>query len=136
MKQHNKEKGFTLLEAMIAILVLTIGIVAVLQIFPLALSIEKASQMRTQAIELAQEKIEEKTSKSYWDIPTGTSTEAELSSPFEDFSRETKVSFVDSDFQESPSDTGLKKIEVTVSWEFPLRIGEKQVKITTLITEK
>lgn len=128
--------GFTILEAMIAISILVIGIVAVLQIFPLALNIEKLNQMETQAVFLAQEKIEEKASWSYQDIQVTTETENSLPSPFERFSRETKVIYVDSNLATTTSDLGLKKIEVTVQWQSPLRLGEKSVNLITLIAEK
>lgn len=136
MRQDNKEKGFTFLEAMIAILVLTIGIVAVLQVFSLALSLEKSNQMRTQATFLSQEKTEEISSQAYGDIVTGTEIEDPLSSPFEKFSRETKISYLDANLQETTIDTGLKKIEVIVWWKSPLRIGEKNVKLVSLITKR
>ena len=46
--------GFTLIEAMLAMLVLTIGIVVVLQVFPLGFDIGKSSQIKSQAALLAQ----------------------------------------------------------------------------------
>lgn len=131
-----QERGFTFLEVMVAVLILTIGIVAVLQIFPVGLNVERTSQMTTQGSLLAQEKIEEFTSKAYQDVPVGTETEGSLTSPFEKFSRETKITYVNADLQETGSNTGLKKIEVTVSWLSPLRIGDKEVKLITLIAEK
>lgn len=130
------DKGFTLLEVMVAILVLTIGIVAVLQVFPLALNIEKLSQMETQGMLLCQEKIEEIISKAYQDVAVGIEIEDPLSSPFKEFSRETKISYVDSNLATTTSDLGLKKIEVMVWWKSPLKMGEKNVKITSLIAEK
>jgi len=128
--------GFTFLEVIIAISILTIGIVAVLQILPLALNIGKLNQMETQAAFLAQEKIEEKISIAYQDIQVTTETEDSLPSPFERFSRETKIIYVDSDLAATTSDLGLKKIEVTVRWRSPLRIREKNVNLITLIAEK
>ena len=128
--------GFTFLEVIIAISVLIIGILATLQIFPLALNIEKLNQMETQAIFLAQEKIEEKISRAYQDIQIITETEDPLSSPYERFSRETKVIYVDSDLATTSSNLGLKKIEVTVRWRSSLRIREKSVNLITLIAEK
>lgn len=124
-------KGFTFLEAIIAILVLTMAIVIVLQIFPLALNIERSSQKRTQGIELAQGKIEILNSKSYPDILIGTFNEPQLDSPFESFSRETKITHVDSNLQQSPSNTGLKKIEIIVCWG-----SGKNVKLISLIAER
>ena len=128
--------GFTFLEAIIAISVLIIGILAVLQVFPLALNIEKLNQMETQAVFLAQEKIEEKTSRAYQDLEITTETEGSLPSPFERFSRETKIIYVDSDLADTTLDLGLKKIEVTVQWQSPLRLREKSVNLITLIAEK
>jgi len=128
--------GFTFLEVIIAISVLIIGIVATLQVFPLALNIEKLNQMETQAIFLAQEKIEEKISNPYQDIEVITEIEDSLPSPFEKFSRETKIIYVDSDLATTTPDLGFKKIEVTVRWRSPLRIKEKSVNLITLIAEK
>lgn len=136
MKLNKKDAGFTFLEVMVAILVLTIGIVAVLQIFPVGFSVEKASQMRTQGSLLAQEKIEEFTAKAYQSLAVGIVTEAVLPSPFEKFSRETKINYVDAGLQEAGSDTGLKKIEITVFWPSSLSIGDKEVKLITLVAEK
>ena len=128
--------GFTFLEVIIAISVLIIGILAVLQVFPLALNIEKLNQMETQAVFLAQEKIEEKISRTYQDVQITTEIEDSLPSPFERFSRETKIVYVDSDLADATLDLGLKKIEVTVQWQFPLRLREKSVNLITLIAEK
>jgi len=128
--------GFTFLEVIIAISVLIIGILAVLQVFPLALNIEKLNQMETQAVFLAQEKIEEKISRTYQDVQITTEIEDSLPSPFERFSRETKIVYVDSDLATTTSDLGLKKIEITVRWQSPLRLREKSVNLITLITEK
>ncbi|MBZ9572722.1 hypothetical protein KJA17_00800 [Patescibacteria group bacterium] len=134
--QQFSNAGFTFLEAVVAILVLTLGIVAVLQVFPLALNIEKLSQMETQGTLLCQEKMEEITSRVYQDVAVGIETEDPLSSPFEKFSREAKISYVNSNLATTTSDLGLKKIEVTVWWKSPLKIGEKNVKIINLITKK
>lgn len=132
----NIHNGFTLLEVMIAILILTIGIVIVLQIFPLGFSVEKGSQMKSQAVLLAQEKIEVINSKAYQDIVVATTSEDSLASPFERFSRQTEISYVDADLQPSLADTGLKKIEVTVSWKSSLPLGGKTVTLITLVAEK
>ncbi|MCD6232917.1 hypothetical protein J7J81_00830 [bacterium] len=128
--------GFTLLETMIAILVLIMGILVVLQLYPLGLGIEMANQMENQAIFLCQEKIEETDAKAYNDIVIGSVVEDPLPSPFERFKRETKINYVDSDLEASTSDTGLKKIEVIVSWPSPLKVEEKSVALSTLIAAR
>ena len=128
--------GFTFLEVIVAISILAIGIVAILQIFPLALNIEKLNQMETQAVFLAQEKVEEEKSKAYQDIQIATEIEDSLPSPFEKFSRETRITYVDSDLVATTSDLGLKKIEVEVRWQSPLKLREDKVNISGLVAER
>lgn len=120
-----------------AILVLSLGIVCVLQIFPLALNVGGSNQAEAQAVFLAQAKMEEMTSKSYQDIICcQTVVENSLAVPFERFSRETTVNYVDSDLATSSSDLGLKRIEVVVSWQSMLRINDKKVEMLTLIVKR
>ena len=135
-KQHPLYKGFTLIEVMIAILILLDGVLVVLQLFPLGYGVEQANQMKNQAVFLCQEKIETMISEPYKDIAVGTIDENPMASPFQRFERETKVSYVDSNLNESTSDIGLKKIEVTVSWQSPLRVERKNVQFVTLIAER
>jgi len=127
--------GFTFLEAMIAIAVLLTGIVAILQVFPLAFSIERSNQMKTKAAMLVQEKIEEVNSQAYQNISIGNEIEDPLPSPFEKFSRETTISYVDSELQDSVNDVGLKKIEIIISWESFLKLGENSLEVVSLATE-
>jgi len=130
------ENGFTIIEAMTAVFVLTLAIGSVLCLFPLSLQNQKFSEMKTIASQLAQAKMEEVTSFSYGDIIVGTTTESSLDSPFTSCSRQLIVNYVDSDLLVSISDTGLKKIEITVFWDSSLAISDKNVKIISLIAEK
>ena len=130
------QQGFTYLEAIIAILVITIGIVAILQIFPLASVVEMSNRLETQATFLCQEKMETINSMAYQDITIGTETEDPLAAPFEKFSRETTVIYVDSDLEQSAGDTGLKKITIRTWWQSLLKVEEKEVQIITLIAER
>ena len=131
-------EGFTLIELAVAIFILAVAITAVLGIFPLGLQIVKFSETATVATHLANAKIEEVISTPYKEIPLGTTTEPALPAPFQGYARETRVSYVDPslNFQESGGDTGIKKIEITVSWKSSLKISNKNIKITTLISEK
>lgn len=131
-----KQTGFTLIESLIALAIIGIGLVIVLQVFPAGFSVEKNSQLETQATLCAQEKIESLLSKSFSELIIGTETENLLPIPFEKFSRTTKISFIDSSLQESIPATTFKKIETTVSWKSPLKIGNKEVKLMTLFAEK
>lgn len=130
------ESGFTIIEAMTAVFVLTLAIGSVLCLFPISLQNQKFSEMRTIASQLAQAKMEEVISFSYGDIAVGTTTESQLDSPFASYSRQIAINYVDSNFLVSGSDTGLKKIEITVSWNSSLSVFDKNVKIISLIAEK
>ncbi len=119
-----------------AIGVITIGLVAVLQVFPAGFSMEKYSQLETQAVLASQEKLEALLAESFSALAVGTIVENSLAFPYERFSRTTKVSFIDANLNESANPTALKKIEVTVSWKSPLKIETKQTKLMTLVAEK
>ncbi|MCD6270220.1 prepilin-type N-terminal cleavage/methylation domain-containing protein [bacterium] len=134
-RMGKKNFGFTLIESMIAIFIIAVGLTAVLQSFSVSLNIGSYSQKKSQAVLLAQEKIEEISAKSYHDIALGTTTEAALPSPFSAFSRTTKVAWVDSNLNETSSDTGLKKVEITVSWNSLFWKKNNEVKLFTLIAK-
>jgi len=137
MIKHNK--GFSLIESLIAVFIFSVGIVAVLQIFPLGTYIQKTAQLSSTALVLSQEKMEETISLSYSDILTGTSAEDYGSnSDFPSFRRLTEINYFDPNNPSviPGSDLGIKKIEITVSWKSHLGILEKEVKIATLITKK
>ncbi|MGC9031570.1 MAG: type IV pilus modification PilV family protein [Minisyncoccia bacterium] len=127
--------GFTILEALIAISVLTLGIVFVIYIFPVALNLEENNKIKTQSIFLASEKMEELFSKSYKDVSIGTTTESSLDFPFEKFSRQTRITFIDKNFSEISQDKGLKKIEITVFYNTPFKM-RKITEIKSLITDR
>jgi len=68
MKTSIFSKGFTLIELLVAIFILTVGISAVLAMFPLGLQVVKSSKMTAIGAQLGQEKIEEIISKPYADF--------------------------------------------------------------------
>lgn len=129
-------KGFTILETMVAILILIIGITAVLQLFPLCTNIQKSNEMKNQAIFLAQEKMEEEIFQTYKNIQVGTVIESSISSPYERFSRETKITYLDSDLEEVELDLGLKKIEIIVQWKSVLKLAQASISIVNLAAER
>ncbi len=129
--------GFTLLEAMIAIFVITVGIVAVLQAFPLSMQVQNSAKMATVAAQLGQEKIEEIIAKSYADI--SSEAETTLNSPFESYSRKVEVTCFDPNGESSSPncpDTGVKKVKVIVSWKSPPGVTKKSFEIATLISKR
>lgn len=136
MKKNLFLKGFTLLEAVIAVFILTIGIIGVFQAFPLSIQTEKTAKMDTIAAQLAQEKIEEILSKSFNEISSEATTT--LNIPFQAFSRSVEVSCYDPNGSLPPNcpDTGIKKITVTVLWKSFLGISEKKFKISTFFSKR
>jgi len=138
--------GFTIIEAMVAVFILTVGLIGVSQLFPLSLSLNQSSKMTTQGTQFVKSKIEEITAKSYEEIRCTASLppceEIENQIPENpSFKRETKIKFADpmNNLQEpSPptTETGLKKIEVIVSWHSPILISEESVSTITLITKR
>ena len=133
------KKGFTLIELLIAIFVLAVGIVAVLEMFPLGTYVQKSAQMGTLASELCQEKMEEIISESYNNILPGVNEEPYgFNSSLPSFKRKTEVNYFDPNNPQVPpdQDLGIKKIEVTVFWKSPLGINEKEIKLATLISKR
>jgi len=138
-EQKNKLlTGFTLIESLVAIFVLSVGILAVLAIFPLGIKIINSSKMSATGIQLGQEKIEEIISLSYEAISIEENIEAELPPPFSCYRRETRITYVDPllNLQEVGTDKGVKKVEVTVSWQPSLMINRKSIELTTIISQK
>jgi len=129
-------KGFTILETMVAILILTIGIIAVLQVFPLCSNIQKSNEMENQAIFLAQERMEQEIFKTYKNIQVETIIEDSLASPYERFSRETKITYVDSNLEEIGLDSGFKKIEIIVEWSSIFKLKQSNISIFNLAAER
>ncbi len=132
-------KAFTLIELLIAIFVLSVGIVAVLEAFPLGTHVQKSAQMTTLALQLTQAKMEETISQSYAEIAIGTIEESYGSiANFPSYKRKTEINYFDPDNPEVPpaEDLEIKKIEITVFWRSPLGVSEKEVKIASLIAKR
>lgn len=148
LKIFKKEKisAFTIIESLVAIFIVTVGFVTVTQIFPLNLKVDKSSEMKTKAIQLAQGKIEELNSKSYDEVncagvaPPCTETENQTPEDAQ-FKRVTSIKFTDpqNSFQEpSPTstDTEIKKIGITIYWNSATGSGQDSINISTLISRR
>lgn len=131
-----KSKAFTLTETIIAAAVLGIAIIAIMQVFPVGVKTAALSRQTTVAINLGQEVLEETTSQVFDDINAiaKTRVNADPGSPYYDYYKQVDVTFVDANMQDSGTDTGLKKVTVTIFW--PDSGGEKQVSLPTLISRK
>ncbi|MCX6759979.1 MAG: hypothetical protein NTW46_01390, partial [Candidatus Nealsonbacteria bacterium] len=113
----------------------SVGICGVLVIFPLSLKIIQSSNLATKAVGLAQEKIEDISSNDYDSVPVGTANE-NLTGPFDMLTRQITANYVDpaNGMIVSQTDTGIKKITVTISWSSLLSVGQQNITINDLIS--
>ncbi len=130
-------RGFSIIEAMVAITVLLVGIVAITAFFPTSLKIIGDSEATTTATNLIMAKIEEVQALPYQSIVVGEfESKHRLSSNGEDylyyFQRSTTITYLDQNLNESVSDVGFKKISVTVYWISALGGKEKSITINTI----
>ncbi|PIT93929.1 hypothetical protein COU00_01695 [Candidatus Falkowbacteria bacterium CG10_big_fil_rev_8_21_14_0_10_43_11] len=135
-----KSNGFTLIEVMVSIAIITIAFFAIVNFFPASLKINEKAQNLTTAAYLAQAGIEQSLSLGYEPLGTGTvETKDRLSADIADFRyrfyRQTTVAYIDNNLADSVSDTGLKKITSVVYWQNPMELIERQYAITTLLSK-
>lgn len=114
--------GFTLIEVVIALLVLTVGIVGVLTVLPVALKASKRAMNMIQAPFFAQEKLEELKRDGYDALQE--ITETACSNP--------KFSYT-VDVVDEASPPNLRKVTVTISWSEGNQDYDEE--FTTLITK-
>jgi len=123
------ERGASLIELMIALVVLSLGILAVAQLFPAGARAQLSDRMMTSGTYYAQQKLEELNRLTWADPalangrhPGGTATEAMGASG--KWRRHYDVSTLP-----APLDN-LKKVTVTVAWTF---MGNRSVQSTTYL---
>jgi prepilin-type N-terminal cleavage/methylation domain-containing protein len=109
----DRKKGFSLLELIIAIAVLAIGLVGVLQVFPIGLRLSQRAGMITKASFLAQNKMEDIKLAGFGAI-TEVPSKIALSGRDGDFEWVVKIDNVSLEGVESISN--MRKIIVTVTW--------------------
>ncbi len=132
-----QKEGITLIEIMIAITVLSIGILGLLQAFPRGSAANRAVELSVAANQLAQEKLESFAALAYEDIAAGTlengvRVSPDSQSPFYHFLRTTTVALLDANLAEAQTDLGLKKITVTVEWPYPIGGGTGRTALLTV----
>ena len=125
MRTVSDQSGFTFVEAVIAIVVIGIGLVGLTTIFANSAQNVAGIDQSVTATYLASERLEQLISNrhagGYNTVAVGTTTEASVAG-FAGFSRVTTIQFVQpsgSIFDVVQSDAGYKKIQVTVSWVAP-----------------
>lgn len=131
--------GFTLIEIVIAISIFSIGVIAVLNLFPKGLRLSQESKELSVATNLAQEKIEEYLAKNYDEIPTGiieakSRVDNDPNSQFYAYQRTVESAFIDSDLNDSISNIDFKKIVVTIYWIEKSK--EKNIQLIRLLNKR
>ena len=123
-------KGFSLLELIIAIAVLAVGLVGVLQIFPIGLRASQRAGMMTKAAFLAQNKIED-VKLAGFDAITELPPKIPLSGKDGDFEWNIKIDDVNLEGVENTSE--MRKVTVILTW--PERNTTRSKDFITYVTK-
>ncbi|MEW6408719.1 MAG: prepilin-type N-terminal cleavage/methylation domain-containing protein [Nitrospirota bacterium] len=135
----NNEKGFSLIEMIITVIIVGIVATGFYMMFMTGLSKGADPVQIAQAVEFAQQRIERliamKMRLGYTDIAlnVGEGTWTALPSPYEKFEEKIDIAYVDSNLVNptySGSDTGYKLIQVTVRWG-----GSYNVRLVAVVTD-
>ena len=137
MIKLKQKKGFSMSEVIVAIMVFTVGVLSVVEVFPLYRKMSRISEKSSVAVFLAQEQVENIFSQSYDSITVGqfeVKHAVAASGEFAPYQRKTDVSYVDGSYQNSAADVGLKKVITTVYWDEDG--SEKSTDLVSLISAK
>ncbi|SRR5258706_11206684 len=122
------QRGVTLIELCIALVVLAIGLLAIGQVFPAGSRSSTQSRIRTDASFFAQQKIEELNTIS-WNDAALSSGRHPVGTVCDTLSAGHCVRFYNVDVLPAPLNN-LKRVAVTVSWNF---MGSRSLTDTTYI---
>lgn len=148
MKKTLKLSGFTLIEALVLVVIMSFLVISVLGMYSLSIRIVKENRFRSQAVALAEEKLEIVKNLPYKDvgtvsgIPAGTIPQLENivfnNSPY---TVRTTIAYLDDPADGilgvDPSElsgTDYKKIRIEVSWTGPF--GNKNISLVSNIAPK
>ena len=128
LKPENSSEGFTIIEALIAIAILSVGLLAVGSLLISIMGYNKSAAHVTAATTLAQDKIEELKNTFYDNITTsgpetGIDAEGNAGGVYD---RETQVAEV------TPGEPNMKEVTVTVSYTWN---GAQSVSLKTIIAK-
>ncbi len=127
-RSHRAQRGTTLTELMVALVILTVGILSVGQLFPAGSRGQLQSRMTNSANYYAQEKLEQLRGQAWWSTALANgrhpATGTEALGTGGQWQRFYEVSTL-----AAPLDN-LKKVTVTVSWTF---MGSRSVTATTYV---
>ncbi len=129
-------QGFTFLELLVALTLFLVGMVTVLQIFPLNRRLLNQTSQTTNAVFLAQEEIEKVRSNDYTSLPVGTylartAVTTDTASPLKIFDKQIVVVQVDTNRATTNTDTGIRRVDVTIFWTETS--VQRQYKVSTYV---
>ena len=113
MKNSSTQKGFTLLEILVALTVLSIGLLGMAGLTTTIMHGNALSNKVTTATTLGQDRMEHFRRLGYSTTPTTDTTTTEDYNSIANYFSYKRVSFIDVD---SPS-AGMKTVTITVSWD-------------------
>lgn len=131
----------SLIETMVALLILMVAFISLIQSFPFSQNMVKTAENSTKASYLAQNELEQLLALNYDNVPVGTieakqRLSGDSSNYLYDFQRDTTVNYLDSNWQISVSDTGIKKISVTVYYTDSISKKENSYTVSTLVSQR
>jgi type IV pilus assembly protein PilV len=115
------ERGFSLVELLFAMILLSIGLLGVASVFPLGTRFVSAGKITSTAVALAGEKMEELQSMPANSLSLNEGTYSDDVAPY---TRSWTIT------DDTPM-TGMKHIQVSTSWESPQ--GTRQVTLDTYV---
>ncbi|MFQ5918099.1 MAG: prepilin-type N-terminal cleavage/methylation domain-containing protein [Candidatus Binatia bacterium] len=124
MRNGRNDRGFTLLEILVAVTLLSIGLLGVAGLTVGIMRGNRHSNMTTTATTLAQDKIEDVRANGYSGTPAGTFPEPYNNADFPFYKRVTVVT----DNTPSPN---MKTVTVTVYWN----LDASSVALETVLTD-
>jgi type IV pilus assembly protein PilV len=113
MTKIGNDKGFTLIEVLVAMVILSIGLLGTAALITGIINGNKVSNRISTATTCAQDKMEEIRRLGYLGMPTSDTTTTEPYNSITNYSLYKRITFTDVD---NPA-AGMKTVTVTVCWD-------------------
>jgi prepilin-type N-terminal cleavage/methylation domain-containing protein len=136
-KRH-RECGLTLIEVVVALLVMTIGALAVARLIPQSVAVTSQARRQTLAMQAAQAKMEQILTLPYESVASENMAYVsnDPHSEYRLIQRRVQVRYVrpDDGWKNIGADKGMKQVEITAQW----REGSytRQITLVTLVADR